>query len=112
MNHFHPPAVIDPHALGTLERRAARLVCVIEAVGQRSEDRHTKEACTLITERIQEMFEEMRDMHEMGDIEVRDRMESMALRLRLAERKIKDWPLPKSVRRILTGRKSPSARAA
>jgi hypothetical protein len=110
MNQLHTH--VDPKLIDTLERRAARVTAVIDAVSQETNDRRMKEVCAMITDRILELVVEIREMREMDDLELRDRIDSLSLRLTLAERKIKTWPLPRSARRILSGRKAPAALAA
>lgn len=83
----------------SLEKRAARLASLVESATQASPERPIREGGALLIDRLGEWVEEIKDLREMGDEEVTEVIRSFATRLRIAEEKVKAWPLPQSARK-------------
>jgi hypothetical protein len=87
-----------------LERRAARLVLLVETATQASAERGVREGGAQLVERIQEMMEELTDLRAAGDTDVPDLVEGIHRRLFVAQKKVDAWNIPESVRRVLEQR--------
>ena len=87
-----------------LERRAARLVLMVETATQASAERSVREGGAQLVERIQEIMEELQDLKAAGDTDLPDLVEGIHRRLYIAQRKVDGWNIPESVRRVLDQR--------
>ena len=92
--------------MNALEARALRLTSVIDAATSQSPDRLIRDSGAQLSDRIVEWVEEIKELLELGDEEVFERIQSFVTRLHIAERKIQSWPLPKdSQKRIRASRR-------
>ncbi len=82
-----------------LENRAHRLASAVDAATLASGKRHIRDAGGQIIDRILEWVDEIKDLREIGDEDIVDRMQSFLSRLRLAEQAVKSWPRPGAKRR-------------
>lgn len=87
-----------------LERRAARLIVLVETATQASDERSVRDGGAQLVERIQEMVEELQDLRAAGDSDLPELVEAFHRRLYIAQKKVDGWNIPDSVRRILEQR--------
>jgi len=87
-----------------LERRAARLVLLVETATQASAERSVRDGGAQLVERILEMVEELQDLRAAGDSDLPELVEGFHRRLYIAQKKVDSWNIPDSVRRILEQR--------
>lgn len=88
----------------SLERRVVRLVALLEIATQKSPNKTIRENGARLADRLAEWMDDIKDLREVGDEDVTELIKSFELRLKLAESKVKDWPLPASARAELEGR--------
>ena len=81
--------------------RAAKLAFIVEVTTEISPSKKIREGGAQLIDRLNEWVEEIRDLHEAQDDEIEDRLKSFIVRLRLAEAKVTQWPIPASARKIL-----------
>lgn len=85
-----------------LEKKANRFAELVEAATTESPHKYVRDGGKQLIERIGEWLDEIKDLREVGDEDVHDKIQSFAIRLHLAEEKTKAWPIPEKVRtRIL-----------
>lgn len=86
-----------------LEKKAGRLANLVEAATSEAPVREVRDGGAQLVERIGEWMDEIKDLREVGDEDVHEKIQSFAIRLHLAEEKTKSWPIPEKVRaRIMT----------
>lgn len=89
-----------------LEKKADRFVQLVETATSESPHKEVREGGAQLIERVGEWLDEIKDLREVGDEDVHERIQSFAIRLHLAEEKTKGWPIPEKVRsRIMTTEK-------
>lgn len=81
--------------LDALESRAQRLTDEVDRATAASTDRRVREVGGQLVDRILEWIEEIKDLLEVGDEDVVERVRSFQARLVLAEKLVSRWPKPK-----------------
>lgn len=95
-----------------LERRAARLVGLIDAASQASDDKKIRDGGAQLVERIVELVEELRELQKAEDDGLPEAADVFHRRLYLAEKKVDTWNIPESVKKRLGNKPKDSAEAA
>ncbi|MEL6190048.1 MAG: hypothetical protein AAFU79_35940 [Myxococcota bacterium] len=85
---------IPQSKLDALETRAHRLTVDVDRATSSSSDRSVRETAGQLVDRILEWVEEIKELREVGDEDVMERMRSFEARLSLAEREVARWPKP------------------
>ncbi len=85
---------VPQSTLTQLERRVVRLSALVEQATQISPHKKVREGGALLMERLGEWIDEIKELSDIGDADVHDRIRSFSLRLKLAEEKVKTWPVP------------------
>ena len=96
---------IPQSQVDAIETRAHRLAVEIDRATLASTDRHIREVGGQVVDRILEWVEEIKELREVGDEEVTERIASFKARLRLAEKAVATWPKPESEPRSAGRRK-------
>lgn len=86
---------IPQSELDALETRAHRLTVDVDRATSNSTDRSVREIAGQLVDRILEWVEEIKELREVGDEDVMERIKSFEKRLSLAEREVGGWPKPK-----------------
>ncbi len=89
---------IPKPVMSALEKRAQRLISLVDAATSGATDKRVREQGAQLIERVHEWVEEIRDLNTIGDDEVEERANSFHIRLTLAQKKVDGWALPASVR--------------
>ena len=98
--------------MDTLEARAHRLTVEVDRVTGASSDRGIREVGGQLVDRILEWVEEIKDLREVGDEEVVERINSFKARLSLAETHVAAWPKPRLRREDAKKRRRKERKAA
>ncbi len=101
---------IPTSTISTLDFRVARLSSLVEIATQSSPEKKIRANGAQLIERLSEWLEEIKDLSEVGDEDVHDVLKSFKLRLKLAEAKIKTWPIPDRLRKQATASFEPVKR--
>lgn len=102
---------IPQNQLDALEARAHRLAGEVDRATSASADRRVRETAGQIVDRIFEWVEEIKELREVGDEDVLERIKSFHTRLMLAEREMTSWPKP-NARKTSAKRRRRAPRAA
>jgi hypothetical protein len=87
-------ARVPESKVNALARRAAKLSEIVERATQSSAEKSIRDAGAQLIELLSERIEEIRELHQLDDEDLIDRMNMLALRLKLAEAKVNAWGLP------------------
>lgn len=77
-----------------LEARAQRLANEVDRATTASSDRRIRDTAGHLVDRILEWVEEIKELREVGDEDVIERIKSFQGRLALAESHVASWPMP------------------
>lgn len=111
MSNLGAPTVSDS-VIRHLERRAARLVLLVETASQSSPEREIREGGAQLVERVIEMTQELLELKDAGDDSLAEVADVFHRRLYIAEKKIEAWNIPISVLKKIDKKPAePSARA-
>ncbi len=111
MSNLGAPTVSDS-VMRHLERRAARMVLLVEAASQNNPDRKIREGGAQLVERILEMTQEILELKDAGDDSLAEAADVFHRRLYIAEKKIEAWNIPASVLKKIDKKPAePGARA-
>ena len=99
-------ARVSETTVNALARRTTRLIDMIERAAQPSPEKHVREGGAQLVELLSERLEEIREMLAVEDDDLGDRVRAFDLRVKLAEAKVLEWPLP------IARRPKPAARPA
>lgn len=94
-----------------LERRAARIVLLIDAATQGHDDKKVRENGAQLTARILEMVEELRELRAAEDASLMESIEDFHARLHLAQSRIDGWDIPDKVKKQIDKVGKPAAEA-
>jgi hypothetical protein len=94
---------ISDSTMAQLERRVAKLMALLEIATHKAADKKIRENGAQLSDRLAEWIDDIKDLREAGDEEVAERISSFTLRLKMAEDKMKNWPIPAAAREELNG---------
>ena len=103
---------IPKSRLESLEARAHRLAVVVDQATSGSADRTIRTISGQLVDRIFEWMEEIKELLEVGDEEVVERIRSFQARLSLAEKAVGSWPKRATAKSTTRRRRRPKAKAA
>ncbi len=111
MSNLGGPTVSDG-VMRYLDKRAARIVLLVETATQGSADRKIREGGAQLVEQVIEMVEALHELKATGSEELAEAADLFHRRLYLAEKKIEGWNIPASVlKRIDKKPSEPKAKA-
>lgn len=97
---------VSDKTMVALEKKALRLAELVDLATSAASDKKVRDGGAQLVERLGEWMDEIKDLREVGDEDVHEKIRSFAIRLHLAEEKTKSWPIPKKQReKILSGTK-------
>lgn len=96
MSNLSAPTVSEA-VMRYLERRAARVVLLVETATQTNPDRKIREGGSQVVEQVIEMVEALHELRDAGSEELPEAADLFHRRLYLAEKKIEAWNIPISV---------------
>ena len=107
MSNLGTPTVSNA-IIDHIEGRAAKLVLLIEAATQASQERKIREGGAQLVERIIENMEELREKQANQDIELAEAVDVFHRRLYLAQQLVDTWNIPASIRKRLEKKTAPA----